>query len=226
MKNTFTVITCLSLLIMTAGASATAGESGGTCSGKLAKLDGLLGIRSAVGSMVAGVEPGSAAESLGLRPVDLVVGFNGRKTIDYGSSDMFLAEMREAAMLSRAHVDILKFDPVTATYAPQDLELRVPAKVGQRIGFSSMFAILVLDVRPGGPADRAGIERGDFISSIQGKQVASLKNVQTVAASLQGRGNRQTGVELTVARWTSVTDDPGQSFQGTERTVTVHVISP
>jgi putative serine protease PepD len=44
---------------------------------------------------------------------------------------------------------------------------------------------VVAGVRPGGPADRAGMRRGDTILSVDGKPVRSTDDLATILATLK-----------------------------------------
>ncbi len=85
---------------------------------------------------------------------------------------------------------------------------RVTPQLAQRFGLKSATGALVLQVQPGGPADKAGLQPGDLVTSVGGKQVGSVEDVlgelrtldvgQTVSVVVERGGKSQT-VQVTLA---------------------------
>lgn len=59
----------------------------------------------------------------------------------------------------------------------------VDEALAQSFGLDEDVGEIVASVEPGGPADRAGIERGDIILSVNGQQVTDQNNLSTIVAS-------------------------------------------
>jgi S1-C subfamily serine protease len=84
----------------------------------------------------------------------------------------------------------------------------VTPEVAQQLGVQSQTGVVVLEVVPGGPADRAGIVPGDIIVTLDGSQVAdvgtflaSLRKLspgQVVTLQLTGAGGNRV-VKVTLA---------------------------
>ncbi|MCG6535083.1 MAG: Do family serine endopeptidase, partial [Syntrophales bacterium LBB04] len=84
----------------------------------------------------------------------------------------------------------------------------VTPDIAQTLGLKETTGIMVSDVVPGGPADQAGIQRGDVISRFNSKEVKSIPDLsrlvaetpvgETVIARIQRKG-RQQNVALKVA---------------------------
>jgi len=97
-----------------------------------------------------------------------------------------------------------KLDPHSA-YLPADQAGEAnEALVGRFEGIGVTFAvmedtILVLSVEPEGPAERAGLQPGDFLLSVNGRKVSGEKLPDGELHNLI-RGRRGTPVELEVAR--------------------------
>ncbi len=79
---------------------------------------------------------------------------------------------------------------------------RVTPQLAQQFRLQSATGALVLQVVPGGPADKAGLQPGDLITSVGGKQVGSVEDVlgelrtldvgQTVPVAVERGGKSQT----------------------------------
>lgn len=92
--------------------------------------------------------------------------------------------------LERAH-------PLNAYLSPEDLRLPEPgpAQVGLRLIKRGIYAQVVV-VRPGSPADKAGVQLGDIIRKVDGVSVGSLSAWQ-LERSLRGAE----GSELSLLRY-------------------------
>ncbi|HXH65299.1 MAG TPA: DegQ family serine endoprotease, partial [Mariprofundaceae bacterium] len=154
-----------------------------------------LGLKSQSGALVQQVEAGSAAEKAGIRPSDVIVMFDGhpiRKAHDLPflvasrkpgekvsvgiirdgkpiSLDVKVEAMPEESSETASTQD-QGGDKVQLGVALQDLtpELRDTLRARVKHG------VVVKQVMPGMPADRAGIQRGDVIYRVNGKDVDSL----------------------------------------------------
>jgi S1-C subfamily serine protease len=56
--------------------------------------------------------------------------------------------------------------------------VRLPQKLREELGHPEKTAAMVLEVEPGGPADKAGVVIGDILIGINGKPVMRLEDVQ------------------------------------------------
>jgi serine protease Do len=154
-----------------------------------------LGLKSQSGALVQQVEAGSAAEKAGIRPSDVIVMFDGhpiRKAHDLP----FLVASRKPG--EKVSVGIVRDGK------PLTLEVRVEAmpeessehanaqgegtgKVQLGVALQDLtpqlrdtlrtrvkHGVVVRQVIPGMPADRAGIQRGDVIYRVNGKDVDNL----------------------------------------------------
>jgi S1-C subfamily serine protease len=57
--------------------------------------------------------------------------------------------------------------------------VRLPEALRQSLQRNEKTAAIVLDVEPGGPAQKAGIVIGDILVSLAGRQVAQLEDIQS-----------------------------------------------
>jgi serine protease Do len=154
-----------------------------------------LGLQSQSGALVQQVEAGSAAEKAGIRPSDVIVMFDGhpiRKAHDLPflvasrkpgekvsvgivrDGKPLTLEVRVEAMpeesSEHANAQGEGTDKVQLGVALQDLspQLRDTLRTHVKHG------VVVRQVIPGMPANRAGIQRGDVIYRVNGKDVDNL----------------------------------------------------
>jgi regulator of sigma E protease len=134
-------------------------------------------------AVVAPVEPGAAGP---LQPFDLVVRAAGNPVANSGDLDRALA----AARCGPVDLEVLREHPITvagaalSTYRTVNLT-GVPTCAG---GESSIaiaepgVSTFIAAVTPGGPAEKAGIRRGDSLASVNGKPVRSFRELNALSA--------------------------------------------
>ncbi len=188
-------------LITTVGAASAEDENRLLCGKAPRPLDELLGIESAAVLFVDRTKPGSPAEQLGLSLGDLIASVNGRSLREYGDSREFSFAIREAAMLSRAVLEVWKYDPVSESYRPSKVEARIPAREGEQLGLLSTFEMVIVKVPKGGAAERAGIRPWDFIQEVDGRVIWTLGSPVAIDQRVNEAASRGDQVSLTVYRW-------------------------
>ncbi|MBN2420397.1 MAG: DegQ family serine endoprotease [Deltaproteobacteria bacterium] len=60
---------------------------------------------------------------------------------------------------------------------------KITPELKQKLDLSSENGALVADISPGGPADKAGIKRGDVIISFDGKEIKEMKDLPYIVGS-------------------------------------------
>ena len=182
---------------------------------------GVIGVTPAYSpAVVAPVVPGAAGP---LRPFDLVVSVGGQK-IAHGRD---LRRALAAARCAAVPMEVLREEPVQApgatlsTYAtvrlprvPTCLDGGEPALALADPGVSTFVASVV----PGGPAERAGLRRGDAIVAVNGHAVRSFRDVN--ARSSEFKAGEP--VKLLLADRREVTLVPGEQTQVDELTREPH----
>ncbi len=161
---------------------------------RLAEAFGIPGRRGAVVSQVV---PGSAAEEIGMRSGDVIVGFNNAEIHDS-------ADLRNAVGLLRTG------DKGTVAFyrggrlIEREVTIHDPRKVanvqgkapeGSRFAGASFEgvtsedgekAIRVTDIEPGSPAARTGIVPGDVIYSVNRRRIESVDDLSNVVERSDG----------------------------------------
>jgi len=151
-----------------------------------------LGIDAKSGAVIASVEPGTPAEEAGLKAGDVIVAVDGRKVDDS-------ADLRQNIGLRRPG------DRVDITYLREGKKRHVKVKLaeadGRRISprrhayddplagvhlapldrghpaWGEVEGVVVVDVAPGSPAARAGLQRDDVITAVNRKPVRSVRDI-------------------------------------------------
>lgn len=161
------------------------------------------------GVLIAHVEPDSPAAKAGLRPGDIVLEYNGRKTDSPRDLSMAVAESKVG---SPARLTLLRGNQtvsmsVLVSEKPAEMmartepprEPRAPAEGGKlgltvvdieaglarQLNLPSTGGALVTDVVTGSPADEGGVQPGDLITEINGKPVRNSAELESAARNLQ-----------------------------------------
>ncbi|HKB27339.1 MAG TPA: DegQ family serine endoprotease [Methylomirabilota bacterium] len=145
------------------------------------ELSGTFGVKEREGVLVADVMKGGPAEAAGVRPGDVIVELNGAPIKEVPELQRRVAGVapgqvarltvlrdRQPVRLSVKIGEMPADEPAPAAVVPDEegWGLRVEplsADMAQRLNLPVAQGLLVTDVAPGGPADRAGVRRGDVI---------------------------------------------------------------
>ncbi|MCZ7560190.1 MAG: Do family serine endopeptidase [Burkholderiaceae bacterium] len=146
------------------------------------------------GALVAGVAPGSAAENAGLRAGDVVLALDGERIERSGDLAAIVGRSKPGDRVTLDVVRQGKRESLTAVLAelPTSTEIvppQSPDRSERRLGVAVRplaaqerqatrlnAGLVVEDVS--GPAQRAGIEPGDVILSVNGKPVATVEQLR------------------------------------------------
>jgi serine protease Do len=167
------------------------------------ELASSFGVREREGVLVADVMKGGPAEAAGLRPGDVIVELNGTKIREVPDLQRRVAAVAPGQTVAvgvvregkpqRLSVRIGEMpaeDPVTPASVdpePEGFGLQIEALApdsAERLGVPFSHGLLVTDVASGGPADRAGLRRGDIILEVDRRTVHDAPSLQKALAAV------------------------------------------
>ncbi|HTO14060.1 MAG TPA: Do family serine endopeptidase [Candidatus Binatia bacterium] len=166
------------------------------------ELAASFGVREREGVLVADVMKGGPAEAAGLKPGDVITELNGAKirevpelqrrvaNVTPGQSVAVGVVRDRAPQKLRVRVGEMPTDePVVATPGPtpEGFGLQVEAlspDSAERLNLPFAEGLLVVDVANGGPADRAGLRRGDVIREVDRQPVHDAPALQRALAAV------------------------------------------
>jgi regulator of sigma E protease len=141
---------------------------------------GLIGVEPVSKPPVVGVAPGSVAEGAGLKTFDRILSVNGVHVQDEAQLYPVLDKQPEGTPLKLVvrRLDVVEAGAV-AGRVPRVLEMTVPRQAGS--GMAALGAeaadLYVSVVAPGSAAHKAGLQVGDRLISMNGKQLESFQEL-------------------------------------------------
>ena len=160
------------------------------------ELAGSFGVREREGVLVADVMKGGPGEAAGLRPGDVIVQLGGTKIREVPDLQRRVANVAPGQMVPIGVIrdrapqqltvrvgEMPADDAVTAEVeaGPEGFGLQVEPlapDTAERLGLPFDHGLLVTDVTTGGPAERAGLRRGDVILEVDRKTVYDAPSLQ------------------------------------------------
>jgi serine protease Do len=134
-------------------------------------------------------------EVIGINTAIVAAGQGIGFAIPINTARLITSQLREKGIVTRGWVGL-----VLQSVTPD---------IAQALGLKETTGVLVADVLPGGPADNAGIQKGDVITNFNGKELKSGSDLArlvaetqigtTVAVRVQRKGTQQ-DVSLKVAQ--------------------------
>jgi Do/DeqQ family serine protease len=167
------------------------------------ELAATFGVPEREGVLVADVMKGGPADGGGVRPGDVVVEFGGTRIREVPDLQRRVANVTPGQAVKLVVVRDSKQVPVTVTVGemPTD-EVAVPAstdpgaegfglrveplsaELAERLKVSVPRGLVVLEVATGGPADAAGLRRGDVILEVARQPVSEPAQLSRALAAL------------------------------------------
>ncbi len=148
-----------------------------------ASTRGEIGVGRVPLEPVLGVPQDGSAWAAGLRTFDRVVKVNGQPVPDQNVLAERLAGLEGTATLTVVRLQPLEL-PGVGGVQPVLLDFEVPLQDGaglSRLG-AEQSDLYVARAIPGGPADAAGLKRGDRLLSVDGEPLASFTSFQIALA--------------------------------------------
>jgi serine protease Do len=136
---------------------------------------------------VSAVQPGSPADQAGLRVGDELRKVNGKTPRTLIECNRALAKKKEPVQLSisregnarAVEVRLLPFEEVIRQKLGLTM-LELDPQTASRVGYRTGEGLFVEEVDKGGPADRAGLQRGFLISGVEDQEAKQLRTFMTV----------------------------------------------
>jgi serine protease Do len=166
-----------------------------------------LNIKGTKGALVSDVLKGSPAEKAGVKRGDVIVAFDGKKIKESHDLPSLVAATpvgREAplkvlrdgkeltltvkvAKLESKEEEAGKAEAVQEGKWGLQLEELTPER-SRQLGLKPERGVLVVDVRPGSPADEASVQRGDVVLEVNRQEVKSMDDMkEKVARAAAGK---------------------------------------
>jgi serine protease Do len=164
-------------------------------------------LKETKGALVAGVSKGSPAEAAGIKPGDVITGFDGKDVADVSHLPMLVAatpvgksvpvkilrdgsEQTVNVTVARMPGEKTASKPDAGQAEPAQgkwgLALRdLDARTAQRAGVAAGEGVLVTGVKPDSPAEQAGVQQGDVILQVNRSPVRSVAEAQAQAQKAQ-----------------------------------------
>ncbi len=163
-------------------------------------------VSNASGAVVSQVEDGSPAAKAGLKIGDVITELNGQKVVDATSLQVVVGETQPGTTLQLGVMRNGKSMTVPVTLEAMGSRDKGENESGQNsqgkmrwgLGLSNLtpdvrqqvqapadvHGAVVEQVKPGSPADDAGLQQGDIITQVNRKNVQSASDVQQALASV------------------------------------------
>jgi serine protease Do len=166
------------------------------------ELSGSFGVREKEGVLVADVMKGGPGESAGLRAGDVIVEFGGTKIHEVPDLQRRVANVVPGQTIAlvvirdrapnKINVKVGEMPAEDTTVAaveagPEGFGLQAEAlapDTAERLSLPFTQGLLVTDVASGGPADRAGLRRGDVILEVDRQPVQDAPALQKALAAV------------------------------------------
>jgi len=165
------------------------------------ELSRSFGVREREGVLVADVIKGGPAEQAGVRPGDVVVEFNGSKIKEVPDLQRRVANVTPGEKVKLIVVRDKQRVPVSVAIGEMPAEDRTVAAVereteglgmqvealaadaAERLGLPFSQGLIVIDIATGGPADRAGLRRGDVILEVDRRPLMDVTGLSRALAA-------------------------------------------
>ncbi len=158
-----------------------------------------LGLKSEKGVIITNVEKDSPADKAGMKVEDVIVEFDGKpvnaqtdlpKVVAAApvGKDVKVALFRKGkkvvltVKVGRQGLSAVSATPATAGIGISIRELS--PDVARQLGLKETKGVVVSEVKPGSPAEDAGMVKGDLIIEFNGKQVDSIEAFSELAAKV------------------------------------------
>jgi serine protease Do len=167
-----------------------------------------MGLKNTRGAIVSGLVMGGPSQKAGVKRGDVVVALNGKKVKEPRSLSRMAARLMPG---DKAKLDLIRKGKrtsiaVTAGKMPDSTQvasLQKPAEMGaklgiegqdltpevaRKIGAQATKGVVVTKVKPGSPAAKAGLRRGDVIIEVNQRAVGSVGDLTAALKKKKNQG--------------------------------------
>jgi serine protease Do len=155
------------------------------------------------GALVADVMPDTPAEKAGIERGDVIIEFNGRKIEEMNdlprvvantvpNADVPVKLMRKGQEKTvQVKVAELKEERVAAGGGTLEENLgmtvqELTPEIARNLGVSDSKGVVVTNVDDGGPADEAGLRRGDILLEVNQKKIQTVQDYRAAISRVGG----------------------------------------
>ncbi|MFH0926456.1 MAG: trypsin-like peptidase domain-containing protein, partial [bacterium] len=162
-----------------------------------------LGMEKDRGALVAEVVKDSPADKSGIKEGDIITKFNGKNIEEYDELTRFAAKARpgtevEVIFIREGKEKKLKIklgeypedeqsgEDTEKTKVELGMELRdITPEIARKLGFKETDGVLVVEITPNSPADKAEMRQGDVISEVNRKKVKDINDYRKYIKELK-----------------------------------------
>ncbi|HEV8342291.1 MAG TPA: DegQ family serine endoprotease [Candidatus Binatia bacterium] len=163
-----------------------------------------LGLEKARGALVANVSKDGPADRAGIKVGDVIIEFDGKEIKDSNELPIIVARTavnkkarlkvlrdKKEVTLAVAVGELKEEEVVASTEEKGELGLavqRVTPEMAESLGLERAEGVVITAITQGGPADEAGLRRGDVILEIDRKPVRNLADYKKAIGERKGKG--------------------------------------
>ncbi len=173
-----------------------------------------FGLKEPEGALVADVEEGSPADRAGIKTGDIIIAYDGKPIKDMDVLPKLVAQtevgkkvkvkiVREGKVIEKEVIvgEQKEEEPRVSKELETEKSIGLVVQdltpeIARHLNIKDKSGVLVTDVKPGSPADEAGIRRGDVIKEIGKKQIRNVKDFREAMRNV----NLKKGVVMLIKR--------------------------
>jgi len=168
------------------------------------KIAKAYGLERPMGALVTQVQEGSPAEKAGFKEGDLIIELDGHQIEDSQHLTNLVASYAPGTKVKVVVIRDKKRKTLEVTLGERPEEEKIALagsgsvgeKLGMRVrtltddlasrlGYEGEEGVVITDVKPGSPADDAGLRRGDLIVEANRKKVSSVRGFRQIVDELK-----------------------------------------
>jgi serine protease Do len=162
-----------------------------------------FGLQNEYGALVSKVLPESPAQSAGVERGDVIVEFNGKAVKEWRELPRLVGETAvdmptEIVVIRNGERKVMEVrvgaleEPELATNQESDSDLteyglraqNLTPDLAEQLGIEHGEGVIITQVQPDSPAEKAGLQRGDVVIEVDRKEVKSLAELRSRLSSV------------------------------------------